>query len=329
MTANMVTNKPKKIHSPEKGSRCTDVLSDTLVGYAGIQKAEFSMEAGALKLDFDPRILTREQALRLVQASGQRAVARVEQCRNRGAEACAFCAGQMGEELTLHYQRAAALPAQLPSTIFQAADGNGSMTIDLKMPAVLSSESAQVEEIFHAPKDVPERRELTRGKIEIVLTALTVVFGLAAFFVSQSGAALFTSSALYLVAYTAGGYYGLLDGIAALREKRLDVNLLMILAAVGAAFINQPAEGATLLFLFSLSNTLQSFAMGRSRKAIEKLLDLRPPMATVRRGSRLTTLAVEKLVLGDVVIVRPGERFPIDGDILSGESGCQPGQHHG
>jgi Cd2+/Zn2+-exporting ATPase len=94
----------------------------------------------------------------------------------------------------------------------------------------------------------------------------------------------------------------------------------MILAALGAAFVGQPAEGAALLFLFSLSNTLQTFAMGRSRKAIEKLLDLRPPVATVRRGSRLATLPVEKLILGDLVIVRPGERFPIDGEILSGTS---------
>lgn len=94
----------------------------------------------------------------------------------------------------------------------------------------------------------------------------------------------------------------------------------MILAALGAAIIGQPAEGAVLLFLFSLSNTLQTYAMGRSRKAIEKLLDLRPAIATVRRGSRLVSLPVEKLILGDLVLVRPGERFPIDGEIVDGSS---------
>ncbi len=108
--------------------------------------------------------------------------------------------------------------------------------------------------------------------------------------------------------------------IKALKEKTLNVDLLMILAALGAAAIGQPAEGAMLLFLFSLSNTLQTYAMDRSRKAIEKLLDLRPAQATVRRGSRLVTLPIEQLTLGDIVLVRPGERFPIDGEVLSGIS---------
>ena len=126
--------------------------------------------------------------------------------------------------------------------------------------------------------------------------------------------------ALYLVAYSAGGWFGLIASLKALKEKTINVDLLMILAAVGAAAIGQPAEGAMLLFLFSLSNTLQSFAMDRSRKAIEKLLDLRPAQATVRRGSRLINLPIEQLTLGDVALVRPGERFPIDGEVVAGAS---------
>ena len=125
---------------------------------------------------------------------------------------------------------------------------------------------------------------------------------------------------LYFVAYVTGGWFGLMASIEALKEKTLNVDLLMILAALGAAAIGQPAEGAVLLFLFSLSNTLQTYAMDRSRKAIEKLLDLRPAQATVRRGSRMVVLPIEQLTLGDVVIVRPGERFPIDGEVIDGES---------
>ncbi|MFM8877243.1 MAG: heavy metal translocating P-type ATPase, partial [Anaerolineae bacterium] len=125
---------------------------------------------------------------------------------------------------------------------------------------------------------------------------------------------------LYFVSYVTGGWFGVMASIEALKEKTLNVDLLMILAALGAAAIGQPAEGATLLFLFSLSNTLQTYAMDRSRKAIEKLLDLRPAQAAVRRGSRLISLPIEQLTLGDIVLVRPGERFPIDGEVTSGES---------
>ncbi len=76
---------------------------------------------------------------------------------------------------------------------------------------------------------------------------------------------------LYTVSYIAGGYFGLLASLKGLKEKTLNVDLLMIVAALGAALVGSPAEGAMLLFLFSLSNTLQSYAMDRSRKAIEKL----------------------------------------------------------
>ncbi len=145
---------------------------------------------------------------------------------------------------------------------------------------------------------------------------MNLVSLIAAGIASSAGVINGLPATLYVVAFASGGYYGLLDGLAALKQKRLDVNLLMILAALGAAFVNQPAEGGMLLFLFSLSNTLQAFAMDRSRRAIEKLLDLRPPMATVKRGSRTISLPIEQLVLGDRVVVRPGERLPIDGEVV-------------
>ncbi len=127
-------------------------------------------------------------------------------------------------------------------------------------------------------------------------------------------------SVLYGVAYLAGGWYGVQESIDALRERTLNVDLLMILAAIGAAVVGQPAEGAILLFLFSLSNTLQSYAMDRSRKAIEKLLDLRPATASVKRGEAWVEVSIDELKLGDTVIVRPGERFPIDGSVTHGQS---------
>ncbi len=73
---------------------------------------------------------------------------------------------------------------------------------------------------------------------------------------------------LYVIAYVAGGAFGLKGGIESLRARKIDVDLLMILAALGAAFVGQPFEGAMLLFLFSLSNTLQDFALDRTRSAI-------------------------------------------------------------
>ncbi len=123
---------------------------------------------------------------------------------------------------------------------------------------------------------------------------------------------------LYVLAYISGGFFGAWEGLRALRRLELNIDFLMVVAALGAAAIGEWAEGATLLFLFSLSNTLQGYALGRSRKAIRALMDLRPAEALVRRDGREELVPVEALRVGDVVIVKPGERIPIDGQVLSG-----------
>ena len=126
--------------------------------------------------------------------------------------------------------------------------------------------------------------------------------------------------ALYVAAYLTGGWFGVQAGIEDLRHGVVNVDLLMVLAALGAGAIGQWREGAILLFLFSLSNTLQTYAMGRSRQAIRALMDLRPDEALVRRGQSEVRIRVERLKRGDRVIVKPGERIPVDGAVAVGQS---------
>ena len=126
------------------------------------------------------------------------------------------------------------------------------------------------------------------------------------------------SAAAYTVAYVAGGWYGVQSGWQSLRQFTIDVDLLMILAALGAAIVGAPFEGAMLLFLFSLSNVLQAYAIDRARNAIKGLMKLRPTVALVRRGDALVEVAVESLAVGDVVVVRPGSRIPLDGTVTAG-----------
>jgi Zn2+/Cd2+-exporting ATPase len=126
--------------------------------------------------------------------------------------------------------------------------------------------------------------------------------------------------ALYAVAYFFTGQQGVRSAIASLREKVLDVDVLMVLAALGAALIGQPFEGALLLFLFSFSNVLQRHAMDRTQKAIEALLTLRPSEALVKRGGETIKIPVEEIDVGEVVIVRPGEQIAVDGILLEGST---------
>ncbi len=123
-----------------------------------------------------------------------------------------------------------------------------------------------------------------------------------------------------LIAFVAGGVTGTREAIEDMRHGELNIDFLMITAALGAAFIGEWEEGALLLFLFTLSGALEGFAMDRTRKAIERLVDLRPETAHVRRDGAVVETPIEDLVTGDVVLVRPGERFPVDGVVVKGAS---------
>jgi len=125
---------------------------------------------------------------------------------------------------------------------------------------------------------------------------------------------------LYAGAYLFGGQYGVRSAIASLREKTLDIDVLMVLAAMGAAAVGAPFEGALLLFLFSFSNVLQHHALERTQRAVESLLTLRPDQALRRRDGVTEMVPIDDLAVGDHVIVRPGELIPVDGTIVEGSS---------
>ncbi|ACG80187.1 heavy metal translocating P-type ATPase (plasmid) [Phenylobacterium zucineum HLK1] len=126
--------------------------------------------------------------------------------------------------------------------------------------------------------------------------------------------------AFYVAAYVFGGFFTVREAFENLRQKRFEIDTLMLVAAAGAASLGAWAEGALLLFLFSLGHALEHYAMGRARRAIEALAELAPERATVRRGTATEEVPVEALEIGDVVIVRPNERLPADGVVIAGAS---------
>ena len=124
----------------------------------------------------------------------------------------------------------------------------------------------------------------------------------------------------YFAAYLFGGFFTTRDALESLRVRRFEIDTLMIVAAGGAAALGEWGEGALLLFLFSLGHSLEHYAMGRARKAIEALAELAPKTALVRREGREVELPIADLVVGDLVIVRPSARIPADGEVTAGTS---------
>ena len=128
------------------------------------------------------------------------------------------------------------------------------------------------------------------------------------------------ATVFYALAYVAGGWDATRKALGALRTGKLEVDLLMVTAAGGAAYLGHWAEGTVLLFLFSLGNTLETFAFGRTRRSIRSLMDLRPAIASLVTSEGEEKISVGEISPGQVVRVRPGERVPVDGNVLAGES---------
>jgi Cd2+/Zn2+-exporting ATPase len=126
--------------------------------------------------------------------------------------------------------------------------------------------------------------------------------------------------AFYALSYAAGGYDIARHAIPGLLKGNFDTDVLMLAAAAGAAVLGHWAEGAFLLFLFGLGHAGEHYALDRARNAVNALGELMPRTARVRRGDRISEVAVEALMVGDVVVVRPGDRLPVDGQIASGRS---------
>ncbi|RLS65158.1 MAG: heavy metal translocating P-type ATPase [Planctomycetota bacterium] len=119
-------------------------------------------------------------------------------------------------------------------------------------------------------------------------------------------------------AYLAGGWEPMLEGSRALLKRRLDIDFLMVAAALGAASLGNYAEGGLLLFLFATGHALEHYALGRARSAVAALSKLAPDRARLRKDGTTTVVAASTLVIGDAIVVFPAERIAADGMVLEG-----------
>jgi heavy metal translocating P-type ATPase len=162
--------------------------------------------------------------------------------------------------------------------------------------------------------------ERSAERVSIFLSAVALLgtcLGFAASYFGADGLGLVGFGFVYLT----GGLPATWRALAELwRERTLDIDLLMVIAAVAAAAVGAPAEGAVLLFLFSVSTTLETLAMGRARREVEALMALRPETALRKTAfGDIEEVAIAELRVGDVLVVRPGAKIPVDGVILSGD----------
>ncbi|SFS70929.1 heavy metal-(Cd/Co/Hg/Pb/Zn)-translocating P-type ATPase [Saccharopolyspora flava] len=172
-----------------------------------------------------------------------------------------------------------------------------------------------------APRLAPPARTRLFALPEMRWAAAALGLFLAGLALQLAGAPEWSWWALYLACYATGGWEPGLAGLQALREKTLDVDLLMVLAAIGAAAIGEITDGALLIVIFATSGALEALATARTEDSVRGLLSLAPETATVvTAGGVEQVRPAAKLEIGDEVLIRPGERIPADGTVLSGSS---------
>ncbi|MGW3044584.1 heavy metal translocating P-type ATPase [Kitasatospora sp. NPDC001159] len=171
------------------------------------------------------------------------------------------------------------------------------------------------------PDTAPRRRTRVLALPEARwATAATLLF-LTALPLQLTGAPAWAWGPLYALAYATGGWEPAWAGLQALREKTLDVDLLMIVAALGAAAVGQVMDGALLIVIFATSGALEALATARTADSVRGLLDLAPATATrLLDDGTEESVPTEELAVGDTVLIRPGERIGADGRVLDGAS---------
>ena len=155
-------------------------------------------------------------------------------------------------------------------------------------------------------------------RVMLVLAATCGLSTLIGFLLGRAGIRDEFFAPFFALAYVSGGWFATQDVWHALKRGKIDIQFLMVAVAVGALFVKGWTEGATLLFLFSLSNGLEQFANYRTRKSIESLLKVAPKHALRRENARWVEAPIEEVQIGDELLVKPGELFPVDGVMIEG-----------
>ncbi|MHC4415659.1 MAG: heavy metal translocating P-type ATPase [Planctomycetota bacterium] len=306
----------------DDGPACSHLMEEALESEPGVRSVVLDWKVGVLRLRYDPAVVSLNRVQYLARQLGVKLDGKYERCslRVQGIR-CTDCASGVGR--ALERLPGVANVVVNPAAEVVAVEYDG-LSADLE---TIQERLGRTGYLAGPPPGTRAAFRASEARHKVMLrrmTFLTVacLAGLLLGWLGQRASLLSERAVLasYVVAYLAGGFYSTKRVIQELRTGSITVDLLMIAAALGAAVINAWAEGAILLFLFSTSNTLEAYVLGRTRRAIEALMDLTPEEAVVRRNGQEQRVPVEALRPGDTVIVRPAERIAADGVVRLGST---------
>jgi Cd2+/Zn2+-exporting ATPase len=307
------------------GMDCADCalsIEKSLRSMQGVSSASVSFGASSADVQYDPSLVTHEALVNRVKGMGYH----VEQSPQTGSIELMIEGMDCGDCARTVEKAVAALPGvesvsvNFVSARLSVVPGQGAAS------GLAESIEQRVREAGYSASRVEGRNRVVevpfwRRERRVLTTAVGALLALVAFTLSFFPVPSWAVNALFGLTVAVSGYGFARAGLLAARSGRADMNLLMTVAAIGAAALGDWAEAATVVLLFAFGGTLQAYTLEKTRGAIRALMDLSPNTALVRRADgREVRLPVEDVRPGEMVLVGPGERLPLDGVITEGTS---------
>jgi len=313
---------------------CTEMLAGRLAQQRGLDKAHIVRENGSVKLclHYDPNLITLAAVERLANEAGAQISEQYQHdqiafIRPNTADAAIGLEQQLNSlkgvlHASVNYAIGIIYVAYDSHELSRASIERVIQGMGIGLRARVQSADAHKHEHGHdhgsAPGFLPHWMQ---ERWTLVLVVLAAVFFLAGWLGERIfGLSETAANVLYIFAYIAGGYDVATHAIPALFKGKLDTDILMLAAAGGAAILGELSEGAFLLLLFSIGHAGEHYALDRARNAISALGALMPKTALLKHGNQISEVPVEQLSIGDIVIARPGDRIPVDGEVADGSS---------
>ncbi|WP_338740830.1 heavy metal translocating P-type ATPase [Haloplanus salilacus] len=310
---------------------CASKVERSVRSLSGVESVDPRPTTGTLVVDYDSGVTAPDAIRERVEAAGYAVAETTTETLSVPEMDCSSCAGKVESALASvagivdHDARPASGRVEVTYTPDRTTRGD-------VVAAVENAGYEVVEGERESPSAWRSRRALKTAAGAVALLAGVgfeyLLVGSNATLTTVFGRSITVAWALYVLAAAVAGQAILRNGWYSLHARSLDIDFLMGAGVIGAVAVDLPFEAATLAVLFSVSELLERYSMDRARSSMTELMDLSPDTATVRRGgsgadeseSEETTVPVDEVAVGELVVVRPGERVPVDGVVREGTS---------
>lgn len=304
---------------------CAKTIESSLASLPGVRSATVHFARGTADVSYDPAVTNPAALVGRVKALGYGAQPVASGATAHGPWLFDVTGMDCGDCAKTVEQTVRRLPGVATATV---NFGSATLSVTPAGDALTLTQAAVAAAVTQAGYGARARGEPRAAtphvwwrQRRVLETAIAAVLWAIGFGVEQLGTPRLASAVPFLLAMVVAGYPVARSGWYALKVRRADMNLLMTAAAVGAVLIGRWDEGSSVLILFAIGVTLQTLTLDRTRRAIQALVGLAPAEASVKRPGGEQRIPVADVAVGEIVVVRPGERLPVDGTVVAGRSG--------